>query len=81
MVKLIVRTDNLRINALGVAGTERDWVYNFEIRRWYKVLGVPVSKQIHMHTFTFPRTSNNPRRDGLNRAVAEQRAAVLPYIR
>ena len=82
MMILIRPTNNYRIQAIAVRGDENIWVYNYFVKQEYLVLGIPIRKTIHVHTFVFPRKSNDPHRDGLKNAMADQRSrAGLPTIR
>lgn len=76
---LIVPTDNYRIQAIAVRGEETIWVYNYFVKRVFRVLGVSIRKTIHVHTFVFPRMSNDPKRDGLKNAMAAQRSRVKAF--
>jgi hypothetical protein len=81
MKKLIVATDQVRIDALFIGASDYSWVYNYQVRRIYKVLGLSIMKQVHIHTFRFDRWSDNAFRDGLRQAMFEQRARVaLPLV-
>jgi len=59
--------------AVAIAGTETQWVYNYILRQRISVLGVKLWKTVGAHTFTFPRYSLSPHRDGLVAAMREQR--------
>lgn len=75
MPKFIIATDQFHLNAIAVAGTDTQWIYNYQVKRVFKILGfLKVAKQVHIHTFSFPRTTYyNPRADGLAEYAKEQR--------
>jgi hypothetical protein len=73
MSKFITRTDSIQLYARVIGATSNQWVFNYEVKRGYKVFGIKMRKQVHVHTFAFPRYSNNAHRDGLRQEMAAQR--------
>ena len=79
-VKIIRKTDEIEVRAVAIRGTGTEWVYNYWVHRLFVIFGfIRFWKAIDGHEFSFPRYSNNPKRDGLKDAM-EIQSRYYPYV-
>ena len=70
-MSLIKEIDLMRTQGRLVGATETRWIYNYFLRQRHSFLGIKFWKTIHSDTFSFPRLTNSPKRDGLAAEVRQ----------